>query len=71
MVDINARTEDGRTALMLAIQNLPHTTEAVHALLQLKADVNIAECSAGSALHYAVAVEITDPTVTRCVITDL
>ena len=71
MVDINARTSDGRTALILAIQYLPHITEAVHALLQLKADVNIADSAGGSALHYAVLVEKTDPTMTRCVITDL
>ena len=54
---------------MLAIKNLPHITEAVRALLQLKADVNIADNKGWSALHYAVA--CIDPTVTRCVITDL
>ena len=69
MVDINTKTGDGRTALMLAIKNLPHITEAVRALLQLKADVNIADNKGWSALHYAVA--CIDPTVTRCVITDL
>ena len=69
MVDINARTWEGETALFLAIKNLPHTTQAVHTLLKLKADVNIATNEGCSALQYA-AVK-TDPTVTRYVITGL
>ena len=63
MVDINARTWEGETALFLATKNLPVTAQAVHALLKLRANVNIATNEACSALQYA-AVK-TDPTVTR------
>ena len=69
IVDINARTWEGETALFLATKNLPRTTQAVHALLKLKANVNIATNEACSALQYA-AVK-TDPTVTRWVNIDL
>ena len=63
MVDINARTWEGETALFLATKNLPVTAQAVHALLKLRANVNIATNEACSALQYA-AVK-TDPTVTK------
>ena len=69
MVDINARTWEGETALFLAAKNLPVTAQAVHALLKLNANVNIATNEACSALQYA-AVK-TDPTVTRSVNTAL
>ena len=65
MVDINARTWEGETALFLATKNLPLTTQAVHALLKLRANVNIATNEACSALQYAAVKN--DPTVTRCV----
>ena len=65
MVDINARTWEGETALFLATKNLPFTTQAVHALLKLRANVNIATNEACFALQYAAVKN--DPTVTRCV----
>ena len=45
MVDINARTWEGETALFLAAKNLPVTAQAVHALLKLNANVNITRVS--------------------------
>ena len=64
-VDINAKTWEGETALFLATKNLPFTTQAVHTLLKLRANVNIATNEACSALQYAAVKN--DPTVTRCV----
>ena len=63
MVDINARTWEGETALFLACKNLPGTKDAVNALLKLKANTNIVTNEACSALQYA-AVK-TNPLVTR------
>ena len=63
MVDINAKTWEGETALFLATKNLPFTTQAVHTLLKLRANVNIATNEACSALQYAAVKN--DPTVTN------
>ena len=52
-INVNAKTWEGETPLFLACKNLPVSQQAVHALLKLKANVNITTNEKCSPLQYA------------------
>ena len=63
VVDINGRTWEGETSLLLACKNLPESRDAVYWLLKLNADVNLTTNEQCSALQHACVK--TDLTVVR------
>ena len=52
-VDVNAKTWEGETSLLLACKNLPESRDAVYQLLKLGADVNLTTNEQCSALQYS------------------
>ena len=52
-VDLNSRTWEGETPLFLAVKNLPHSKQAVHALLKLRAKVKLGTNEGCTPLQYA------------------